>query len=199
MYLPAVAGGHPWWYPPQWHPPRVEMQRGFCIRFPVHREHVERQGLYHHEQDIAFLQESRYIRAECDGPWMLCGDFNLIYRDEDKNNGNLDRHMMGRFQRLLNDLALKEIYLNRWRCTWSTEQSPPKPLSTWIASSAQLTGKSNTVTATLTIAHCFWIALQLPQTYVDFPLRISGHVWTVSRTLSRRHGTLWTAPIRSSA
>uniref|UniRef100_A0A453BHH0 Endonuclease/exonuclease/phosphatase domain-containing protein n=1 Tax=Aegilops tauschii subsp. strangulata TaxID=200361 RepID=A0A453BHH0_AEGTS len=55
---------------------------------------------------------------------MICGDFNLIYRDEDKNNGNLHRRMMGRFRRLISDLALKEVYLNGRRYTWSNEQSP---------------------------------------------------------------------------
>ncbi|XP_073363266.1 uncharacterized protein [Aegilops tauschii subsp. strangulata] len=66
-----------------------------------------------HEK-IAFLQEIRDVRANCAGPWMLCGDFNLIYRDEDKNNGNINRRMMGRFRRVINDLALKEVYLNDW-------------------------------------------------------------------------------------
>ncbi|KAL5656224.1 hypothetical protein ACJX0J_035543 [Zea mays] len=32
---------------------------------------------------------------------MIGGDFNLIYRVEDKNNGNLNRAMMGRFRRLM--------------------------------------------------------------------------------------------------
>uniref|UniRef100_A0A452YA53 Endonuclease/exonuclease/phosphatase domain-containing protein n=1 Tax=Aegilops tauschii subsp. strangulata TaxID=200361 RepID=A0A452YA53_AEGTS len=32
---------------------------------------------------------------------------------------------MGRFRRLINDLALKEVYLNGRRYTWSNEQSPP--------------------------------------------------------------------------
>lgn len=32
---------------------------------------------------------------------------------------------MGKFRRLTNDLALKEIYLNRRRYTWSNKQSPP--------------------------------------------------------------------------
>jgi hypothetical protein len=73
---------------------------------------------------IAFLREIRDIRADCDGPWMLCGDFNMISA-EDKNNGNLDRRMMGCFRRLINDLALKEVYLNGRRYTWSNEQSPP--------------------------------------------------------------------------
>lgn len=55
---------------------------------------------------------------------MLCGDFNMIYRDEDKNNGNLNRRMMGRFRRFLNDSALKEIYLHGRRYTWSNERDP---------------------------------------------------------------------------
>lgn len=66
---------------------------------------------------IAFLQEIRDLRAGCPGPWMICGDFNLIYHDEDKNNGNLNRRMMGRFRRCINDLALKEVYLNGRRYT----------------------------------------------------------------------------------
>jgi endonuclease/exonuclease/phosphatase family metal-dependent hydrolase len=56
---------------------------------------------------------------------MLCGDFNLIYREEDKNNSNLNRRMMSRFRRVINDLSLKEVYLNGRRYTWSNEQSPP--------------------------------------------------------------------------
>uniref|UniRef100_A0A453SB23 Endonuclease/exonuclease/phosphatase domain-containing protein n=3 Tax=Aegilops tauschii subsp. strangulata TaxID=200361 RepID=A0A453SB23_AEGTS len=82
-------------------------------------------GPQHDNDKIAFLQEIRDVRANCAGPWMLCGDFNLIYRDEDKNNGNLNRRMMGRFRRVINDLALKEIYLNGRRYTWSNEQTPP--------------------------------------------------------------------------
>uniref|UniRef100_A0A452Y5M9 Endonuclease/exonuclease/phosphatase domain-containing protein n=1 Tax=Aegilops tauschii subsp. strangulata TaxID=200361 RepID=A0A452Y5M9_AEGTS len=74
---------------------------------------------------ILFLQELRDIRAACPGSWMLCGGFNLIYRAEDKNMGGLHRRMMGRFRRSINDPAIKEIYLNGRRFTWSNEQSPP--------------------------------------------------------------------------
>jgi hypothetical protein len=45
-----------------------------------------------------FLQEIKDIRVECLGPWMLAGDFNLIYKDLDKNNNNFNRAMMGRFE-----------------------------------------------------------------------------------------------------
>lgn len=52
-------------------------------------------------------------------------DFNLIYRAEDKNNRNLDRAMMGRFRRLLNDVELREIDLLGRRYTWSSERAVP--------------------------------------------------------------------------
>lgn len=35
----------------------------------------------------------------------------LPYRDEDKNNNNVNRRLMRKFRRCINDLALKEIYL----------------------------------------------------------------------------------------
>jgi hypothetical protein len=59
---------------------------------------------------------------------LLCGDFNLIYRDEEKSNDNLNRRMMARFWHLLNDLALKELYLNGRKYMWSNGQTPP----TWV-------------------------------------------------------------------
>jgi endonuclease/exonuclease/phosphatase family metal-dependent hydrolase len=44
---------------------------------------------------IAFLAELREVRDARQGPWVVCGDFNLIYRSEDKSNDNLNRRMMG--------------------------------------------------------------------------------------------------------
>jgi hypothetical protein len=38
---------------------------------------------------IQFLQELHDVRQACAGPWVVGGDFNLIYRIEDKNNINL--------------------------------------------------------------------------------------------------------------
>jgi hypothetical protein len=43
----------------------------------------------------------------------------LIYHEGDKNNQNLDRAMMGRFRRWINDLSLKEIPLHGCHYTWS--------------------------------------------------------------------------------
>jgi exonuclease III len=77
------------------------------------------------EHKIQFLNELRLIRSQCLGPWMIGGDFNLIYRAEDKSNDNLDRAMMGRFRRLLNDLLLNELPLSGRKFTWSNERASP--------------------------------------------------------------------------
>jgi hypothetical protein len=46
----------------------------------------------------AFLQELREIRGGRLGPWLICGDFNLIYKAEDKSNSRLNRQLMGKFR-----------------------------------------------------------------------------------------------------
>jgi hypothetical protein len=61
---------------------------------------------------ILFLQEIKEIRVACAGPWVIAGDFNLIYNASDKNNTNLNMAMMSRFRSAINDLALKEIQLH---------------------------------------------------------------------------------------
>jgi hypothetical protein len=68
---------------------------------------------------IAFLQELRSIRAVCMEPWLLGGDFNLIYKEDDKNNTNLNRAMMGRFRKFIDDMAIKEIPLHGQKYTWT--------------------------------------------------------------------------------
>jgi hypothetical protein len=55
------------------------------------------------------------------------GDFNLIYKDEDKNNTNLDRPMMGRFRRFIDDVAVKEIPLHGRNFTWTSSSSRVSP------------------------------------------------------------------------
>jgi hypothetical protein len=41
-----------------------------------------------------FLQEIRDIHASTSGPWLVCGDFNLILEARYKNNGRLHRGLM---------------------------------------------------------------------------------------------------------
>lgn len=50
-----------------------------------------------------FLDELRNMRAACQGPWAVMGDFNLIVKAVDKNNDMIIRRMMGRFCLWLND------------------------------------------------------------------------------------------------
>jgi hypothetical protein len=35
-------------------------------------------------EKLDFLAELREIRTHCVGPWMIAGDFNMIYSAEDK-------------------------------------------------------------------------------------------------------------------
>jgi hypothetical protein len=63
-------------------------------------------------EKVTFLQELRDTRASLVGPWVLCGDFNLIYQAHDKNNDRLSRRMMGRFRHFFNDLELDELHLH---------------------------------------------------------------------------------------
>ncbi|KAJ1279149.1 hypothetical protein BS78_04G132900 [Paspalum vaginatum] len=85
-------------------------------------------GVYGPQDDgdkLLFLQELRQVRALCHGPWIVSGDFNLIYQAEDKNNSNLNRAMMGRFRRFLDDSDLKEVPLLGRKYTWSNERENP--------------------------------------------------------------------------
>jgi hypothetical protein len=72
-----------------------------------------------------FLAELNALRNIRSGPWLLCGDFNWIYKAKDKNNDLLDRCRMGQFRCFLNDLLLKEIHLQGRLFTWSNKLSHP--------------------------------------------------------------------------
>jgi hypothetical protein len=56
---------------------------------------------------------------------MIAGDFNMIYKAEDKNNSKINRVMMGRFRSFINDLALSELPLIGRKFTWSSQQISP--------------------------------------------------------------------------
>ena len=82
-------------------------------------------GPHRDDEKLAFLDELREVRSCCHGPWMLAGDFNMIYCSEDKNNENINRALMGRFRWFVNELVLKEIPLLGRRYTWSNERDSP--------------------------------------------------------------------------
>lgn len=73
----------------------------------------------------AFLTEIRDTRAAHPGPWLICGDFNVIYQAADKSNGRLHRGLMRDFCRVIDDLQLADIHLSDRSFTWSNERGRP--------------------------------------------------------------------------
>jgi exonuclease III len=68
---------------------------------------------------LQFLQELKNIPSPEHNRQLILGDFNLIYQEQDKNNSNLNRRLMGAFRATIDHLQLKEIKLNGRRFTWS--------------------------------------------------------------------------------
>lgn len=69
-----------------------------------------------------FLQELKSLKQMVKPAWVILGDFNLIYKTSDKNNGRLNRRMMDRFRRTLNFLEVQEAQLVGRKYIWSNEQ-----------------------------------------------------------------------------
>jgi hypothetical protein len=69
-----------------------------------------------------FIRELRRLKPPSQTRWLLLGDFNLIYKDQDKNNGRLNRRLMNQFRCALNHLEVKEIDLVGKHFTWSSNQ-----------------------------------------------------------------------------
>jgi hypothetical protein len=82
-------------------------------------------GPQNNNDKILFLQELREIRIDCQGPWVIVGDFNLIYKAEDKNNDNFNKAMMGRFRNFIKDTSLIDLPLIGRKYTWSNHQATP--------------------------------------------------------------------------
>lgn len=59
-----------------------------------------------------FLQELKDIQNVVVGPWLVCGDYNLILDARGKNNGRLHGGLMRRFRRTVDDLSLAELHLS---------------------------------------------------------------------------------------
>jgi hypothetical protein len=74
---------------------------------------------------VTFLGELPALRNNRCGPWLLGGDFNMIYRATDKNNARLNRRLMGAFHRMLQELELSELHLHGRLYTWSNERAHP--------------------------------------------------------------------------
>jgi exonuclease III len=76
------------------------------------------------QEKISFLEEIETLHQE---EWLVCGDFNLIYKAEDKSNSRLNRRLMGKFRTVLDDIELKELSLNGHKFTWTTAKTLNRP------------------------------------------------------------------------
>lgn len=77
--------------------------------------------VYGPQEDAAkllFLQELQQVAQVTLPPWLILGDFNLIYKAEDKNNNRLDRRMMQQFKATIDRLQVKELNLQGKKFTW---------------------------------------------------------------------------------
>jgi hypothetical protein len=72
-----------------------------------------------------FLTKLHELCAVRTGAWLINGDFNLIYRAEDKNNSKLNWRLMGQFWHVLNEAQLMECNLEGRLYTWSNEREHP--------------------------------------------------------------------------
>lgn len=76
-----------------------------------------------------FLAELARAALPSSAPWLINGDFNLIYEAHDKNNSNINRRIMGKFRAAIDAAGLKEIKCKNRRFTWSKERASPTLVS----------------------------------------------------------------------
>lgn len=67
--------------------------------------------------------KTAYQQFPQDTPVFLGGDFNLIAQASDKSNNNISRRGITAFRGFINDLQLKDLYLQGRRYTWSNDQA----------------------------------------------------------------------------
>ena len=82
-------------------------------------------GVYGPQTDpvkIAFMQEISDLKQHMMDQWLMLGDFNLIYRVEDKNNNRTNIPMLNRFQNTIDNLQLAPLELFGRRFTWCNDQ-----------------------------------------------------------------------------
>jgi endonuclease/exonuclease/phosphatase (EEP) superfamily protein YafD len=82
-------------------------------------------GVYENDEKELFLDELKNLKARGKDEWLVMGDFNLIYKAEDKSNTRLNRRLMTLFKETLDFSQLMEIDLRSRAYTWSNEQNDP--------------------------------------------------------------------------
>jgi hypothetical protein len=60
---------------------------------------------------MLFMQKITNLRQHTLPAWLILGDFNLIYRAQDKNNGRLNLTLLNGFKSMIDNLLLAPIEL----------------------------------------------------------------------------------------
>ena len=77
----------------------------------------------------AFLPEIAASAPPPSEPWLINGDFNMIYESRDKNNLNINRRVMGKFRAAIDAVGLKGMKCKNVCFTWSNERERPTLVS----------------------------------------------------------------------
>ena len=79
-------------------------------------------GSAYDEFKLEFINELHNILANCSGPTLVGGDFNLIRESCEKNTGNINYHWANLFNDWINSFGLIEIKCSGRSFTWSNNQ-----------------------------------------------------------------------------
>jgi hypothetical protein len=72
-----------------------------------------------------FIRELKQLKQGVDPAWLIMGNFKLICRMQDKNNGRLIRGLISRFRKAIDHLEIKELNLLGKKFAWSNNQASP--------------------------------------------------------------------------
>lgn len=154
-------------------------------------------GPQDNQAKIQFLQKVRDLRVTRTGPWLVAGDFNLIYKVDDKNNTNLNRALMGWFRRWINDMGVAEVPLHGRKFTWSSSSTSADPtlerldlvfcLPDWVTCSQDASCKVQLPSILITVL-LFSASVTTCLVKGVFTLNPSGLAWMVLWKLSRPPG-----------
>jgi exonuclease III len=85
-------------------------------------------GVYGPQSDndkIQFMQEIIDLKHHMLPAWLILGDFNLIYRTQDKSKGRLNLSLLNSFKTTIDNLLLAPIELRGKKFTWCNDQQSP--------------------------------------------------------------------------
>lgn len=85
-------------------------------------------GVYGPQSDndkLLFMQEISNLKQHMLQAWLILGDFNLIYRVQDKNNRRVNLMLLNNFRTTIDNLLLAPLELKGRKYTWCNDQQKP--------------------------------------------------------------------------